>query len=103
MSRLHSFGDADGLFNRARAVFGVGARSVPRDAVAGFKAVHVAGADGDDGAFCFTAEDFRLWGGIEAGAVVAECEVLGALFEEDGGKGVYVRVDIIYAYVVVFN
>jgi hypothetical protein len=70
--RRDAGGDPDRFLGEAGRVFGVGAGEEPGDAVAGVEVVGVAWADGDDGAFCFAAEDFGLGGWVEAGAVVAE-------------------------------
>ena len=98
-----------GFGGRHGCVFGVGACAEPDDAVAGFEVVEIveiAGAGGEDGAFCFAAQDFGFWGWVEAGA-----EIAGGLLESEEGKGKRVvwgrkgdkRVNVVYAYEIILH
>jgi hypothetical protein len=102
LSLLNAFRDADGFFGRTCSVFGVGARGEPSDAVTGFEVIYIARANGDDGAFCFAAEDFGLGGGVETGAEVAGRGLL-MVCDEGRADRVSVRVNIVYAYVFILD
>jgi len=55
-------------------VFGVCVACHPYNTITRFKTVEFAcGAERHDCAFCFAAEDFGFWGGVETRAVVAAC------------------------------
>lgn len=62
-------------------VFCVGSCSEPDYAIAYFEVEKIAaGAEGDDCAFCFTAEDFGFGGWVETGAEIpGECQYCAVL------------------------
>ena len=77
--RTNRRGDLDGFGGGGGAVFGVSGGAHPDDAVADGK-VGYGGAERDDGAGGFSAEDFGFGGGVEPGAEVGVYEVDSDVF-----------------------